>query len=169
MKKTFLSVALILILSLCACNTQPASSQTIKFGDMSAENVVDLLNSKVEEADNLFIVGMNKPDDDDYSDVGVTPYMELNFKENSEGTLDECRLYWFEGGNDEETGYSSGFYTAILTAAFVPDIQEDIVESIQTGTSMSWNSNDTVVKFVTSAAGANYLTFMTEEQYQNTQ
>ena len=150
---------------LCACGTtQNSSSQTL--ADYTAESVVQYINDMVAEADNIFIVGMDEPTDGDYSEIGVTAWMSMKFDENSSGTLDECRLYWFDGWPDEETSYSAGFYVSILTDAFVYDIKDDIADKIQTRTPMSWDSNNTVVEYSYSGTGANYLTFSTKKQYE---
>ena len=164
LKKLIAAVSLISLALLCACGTtQTSSSQTL--ADSTAESVVEYINDMVAEADNIFIVGMDEPTDGDYSEIGVTAWMSMKFDENSSGTLDECRLYWFDGWPDEETGYSAGFYVSILTDAFVPDIKDDIADNIQNRTPMSWNSNDTVVEYLYSGTGANYLTFSTEQNY----
>lgn len=168
LKKLITAVSLISLALLCACGTtQTSSSQTL--ADYTAESVVEYINNMVAEADNIFIVGMDEPTDGDYSEIGVTAWMSMKFEENESGTLDEFQLYWFDGWPDEETGYSAGFYIGILTDAFVPEIQEDIANTIQNQTTMSkmsWNSNDTVVEYLCSGTGANYLTFSTEKRYE---
>lgn len=168
LKKLIAAVSLISLALLCACGTtQTSSSQTL--ADSTAESVVEYINDMVAEADNIFIVGMDEPTDGDYSEIGVTAWMSMKFEENESGTLDEFQLYWFDGWPDEETGYSAGFYIGILTDAFVPEIQEDIANTIQNQTTMSkmsWNSNDTVVEYLCSGTGANYLTFSTEKRYE---
>lgn len=165
-KKIIFSLSFAFAIVLCACSSHAPSSQSL--ANTTAADVVEYINDMVTEADNIFIVGMDQPEDGDYSKIGVTAWMSMKFDENESGTLDEFQLYWFDGWPDEETSYSAGFYIGILTDAFVPEIQEDITSTIQNQTTMSkmsWNSNDTVVEYLCSGTGANYLTFISEETY----
>lgn len=145
----------------CGAQSNPADD-LIKMEDLSAEDIITYINDGVKEVDNAFIVPI--PESTDYKKIKITPYLALTLEEGDDGLLTGIKLICYDIP-DEETGYSYGFYSSLLISALSPDISDEFEDCANNATTMSWDSNDTIIKYTAIPSGASQLTFEPKSDY----
>lgn len=157
-KSVILGILLVCAL-LTGCSQSNSKPSTMEY--MTPDDIISYINEGVEDTDNAFILPIPETDENEKQ---ITPYLKLNLEQGSDGYLDEIKLSCYSM-NDEETGYSAGFYSSLLISYLTPEIGEEFAE-IAPNNSMSWDSNDTIVSYTVVSGKASELSFIPKSEYK---